>query len=154
MSIAMLRAVRVTPDGACRTLMVPQQEGPQRAALRDAVGGEPEHAHYGRIGGDAVCAVVHETGRLDGLPPNWLATAFIAQVRGGPLRYCLYGPVVLFGYDARPGRLTDLGDEDDAVLKTSPSDGAPTALHTRQRTTRFPPPGAPHARPEPHPRKT
>ncbi|MFI2242632.1 DUF3846 domain-containing protein [Streptomyces chrestomyceticus] len=154
MTTAMLRAVRVAPDGTCQPLTVPRDEEARRAVLSTAVGGAPEYAHYGCLGRGAVCAVVHETGRIDGLPPNWPATGFVARVRGGPLSYCLHGPVVLLGFDPYTGHLADLSDEDRTAVEQ---------LAARRRT-----PGAPHPiqdapttpagrtvpRPAPHPRKT
>ncbi len=130
MNTAMLRAVRVAPDGTYRPLTVPRDGEARRAALSAAVGGAPEYARYGRFGRGAVCAVVHETGRGDGLPSNWLATGFVARVRGGPLPYCLYGPVVLLGYDPHTRQLADLGDEDRATVE--------------QLAVRRSAPGAPH----------
>jgi hypothetical protein len=111
--------VLIQTDGTYTDLAVTEQD--RRPILVEALGGEPEFAHYGTTG-NAICVVVHETGSLDGLPANDLATRLVGAVRGGALPYFLYGPVVVLGYHPQADQLMHLSDAHRDLLAGLVSD--------------------------------
>jgi hypothetical protein len=111
--------VLIQTDGTYTDLAVTEQD--RLPILVEALGGLPEFAHYGTADG-AVCVVVHETGRLDGLPVNGLATRLAEAVRGGALPYSLYGPVVVLGYHPQADQLMHLSDAHRDLLASLAAD--------------------------------
>lgn len=114
-----IHAVRLDTDGTLTDLLLPTGFPAQTDALREAVGGWSETAHYARsadAGGLAVAVVVNADGHARGLPDNLYATSLVSAVRRGRLPYTLSGSVVLLGAVDRAGDLTDLPEALCAVL--------------------------------------
>jgi hypothetical protein len=108
-----LTGVLISVDGAYSDLTI---EGRVCPVLLAAIGGTPEFAYYGRLGGTAICVIVHETGAVDGLPINRLATRLVEYVRGGLLSYSLRGPVAVMSYDRQTEQLLPLSSSHRSLL--------------------------------------
>ncbi|MGW3657175.1 hypothetical protein ACWD6R_16440 [Streptomyces sp. NPDC005151] len=110
-----LRAIRLDVDGTLTDLELPA--GDARAkALRDAVGGWAETAHYSRPDGKRRVAVVVNADGRDTQPENLFATSLINAIRLSRLPYCLHGPVVLLGAPNGAGEHTDVPEPLRGVL--------------------------------------
>lgn len=108
-----LQAVRIDTDGTHTPLTVPHHA--PTTFVRQQLDGWPEYAHYGTPE-SAICAIVHETGMIDGLPKNERATKFVGLVRGCLTDYWLHGPVIFVGYDPHADELVDLAADQLAML--------------------------------------
>lgn len=91
-----IRGVRLDLDGTLTDLQLPAGAGLVEA-LREAVGGGVEIAHYARPEGNRRLAVaVHADGSAR-QEKNLYATSLVNAIYLKQLPYCLHGPVVLLG---------------------------------------------------------
>ncbi|MCX4858295.1 hypothetical protein [Streptomyces canus] len=91
-----IRCVRIDVDGTLTELQLPVGDGLQ-GALREAVGGWVEIAHYARPEGNRRLAVAVDADGRQRQEENLYATSLINAIYLKQLPYCLHGPVVLLG---------------------------------------------------------
>jgi len=124
-----IHAVRLDTDGTLTDLKLPAGAGLVEA-LREAVGGWLEIAHYARPEGNRRLAVAVDADGEQRQEENLYATSLVNAIYLKQLPYCLHGPVVLLGALDDSRHHTDIPEPLHEVLPK-----VMAALKTRYSTT-------------------
>jgi hypothetical protein len=129
------RALLIPLEGPITELHIPtDDDGASLAALQAAVGGWIEAVSLPPFVTDAdrATAYVNEEGKLEGLPPNYLATDVMVPGVGLMWGDYIAGPMVVCGFDMHTGDNADIPPGvERRVRQIAHEAGRPVSPHPR-----------------------